>query len=324
MTKPVHLPLQGLCVSVALLTSQPAADSQSPTERPRAREAGVIVGSLPTGPLNAITDVAGVRVGHTTVVEDDAVHTGVTAILPHGGNVFLERVPAAIYVGNGFGKLIGVTQVRELGELETPILLTGTLSVWKAADAMVSWLLAQPGMEEVRSINPSSAKPSQDSSSTSDRADRPSMSPERWRKAVGGMKKKATDGAGAGRWYLMEGGHRPARRKQPISPHHVVAACAEHFGGDLTSTATCGTRTGAVQRTWRKHRHGSIKTSWRPTRRSAPPPRTVAARSMSGWRAPARTCPTVRAITRLLSQPRQSVAASAVAVHHVTELANDS
>ena len=124
-------------------------------ERVRAREAGVVIGSLPTGPRNAIVDVQGVAVGHATL--DDAggtIHTGVTAILPHGGNPFHERVPAAIHVANGFGKLLGVTQVHELGELETPILLTGTLGVWQAADAMVEWLLARPGMEQVRSINP--------------------------------------------------------------------------------------------------------------------------------------------------------------------------
>lgn len=123
-------------------------------ERPRAREAGVRVGILPPGPLNAITDVAGVLVGQTTVIEGDAVRTGVTAILPHGGDLFRDRVPAAIVVGNGFGKLLGVTQVRELGELETPVLLTCTLCVWRAADAMVDWLLDRPGMEDVRSINP--------------------------------------------------------------------------------------------------------------------------------------------------------------------------
>jgi len=123
-------------------------------EAPRARALGVQPGTLPPGPLNAITDVAGVRVGQTTVRVGDSVRTGVTAILPHGGNPFLERVPAAIYVGNGFGKLLGVTQVAELGELETPVLLTCTLCVWKAADALVGWMLAQPGMAEVRSINP--------------------------------------------------------------------------------------------------------------------------------------------------------------------------
>lgn len=127
--------------------------AQTP-QRPRAREAGIVVGTLATGPLNAITDVAGVRIGQVTVTEGDSVRTGVTAILPHGGNVFLERVPAGIHIANAYGKLAGSTQVRELGELETPILLTCTLCVWRAADAMVDWLLRQPGMENVRSINP--------------------------------------------------------------------------------------------------------------------------------------------------------------------------
>lgn len=120
----------------------------------RARELGVVPGTLPPGPHDAITDVRGVRVGHATLLLGDSVRTGVTAILPHGGNLFLDRVPAAIHVGNGFGKLLGATQVAELGELETPVLLTCTLCVWKTADALVSLLLAQPGMERVRSINP--------------------------------------------------------------------------------------------------------------------------------------------------------------------------
>ncbi|MEE2845047.1 MAG: P1 family peptidase [Gemmatimonadota bacterium] len=123
------------------------------SERPRARELGITVGIFPPGAHNAITDVAGVRVGHTTVSDGISVQTGVTAILPHGGNPYLSRVPAAIHVGNGFGKLLGVTQVRELGEMETPILLTCTLCVWKAADAMVEWMLARDGMENVRSLN---------------------------------------------------------------------------------------------------------------------------------------------------------------------------
>jgi D-aminopeptidase len=111
------------------------------------------VGIFAPGEHNAITDVAGVRVGHTTVSDGVSVQTGITAILPHGGNPYFSRVPAAIHVGNGFGKLLGVTQVRELGEMETPILLTCTLCVWKAADAMVEWMLAQDGMENVRSLN---------------------------------------------------------------------------------------------------------------------------------------------------------------------------
>src|ERR1043166_6131845 len=122
-------------------------------ERPRARAAGVIVGILPAGPLNAITDVAGVRVGQTTVIRGENVRTGVTAILPHGGNLFREKVPGAIFVGNGFGKLMGSTQVEELGEIESPILLTSTLNVARVADAAIDYMLALPGNEDVRSIN---------------------------------------------------------------------------------------------------------------------------------------------------------------------------
>ena len=129
------------------------ADSVN-AQRARARDLGIKPGVFSTGPLNAITDVAGVKVGHATVIEGDSVRTGITAILPHDGNLYQDRVPAALFVGNGFGKLLGVTQLRELGELETPILLTCTLCVWKAADAMVEWLLAKPGMQNVRSINP--------------------------------------------------------------------------------------------------------------------------------------------------------------------------
>jgi D-aminopeptidase len=154
------IPLVPPLVAILLLAlAGPAVSQTTPggvhdPDRPRAREAGVIVGIMPPGPLNAITDVAGVRVGQVTVMEGDAVRTGVTAVLPHGGDWFRSRVPAAIVVGNGFGKLVGVTQVRELGELETPILLTCTLCVWKAADAMTAWLLDRPGMGDVRSINP--------------------------------------------------------------------------------------------------------------------------------------------------------------------------
>jgi len=132
----------------------PATATQLSAQRARARDLGVKPGVFQPGPLNAITDVAGVRVGQTTVIEGANIRTGVTAILPHGGNAFTDRVPAALHVGNGFGKITGVTQLRELGELETPILLTCTLCVWKAADAMVEWLLERPDMTNVRSINP--------------------------------------------------------------------------------------------------------------------------------------------------------------------------
>lgn len=122
--------------------------------RPRAREAGIVTGILQPGPLNAITDVAGVKVGHATLVRGADVRTGVTAILPHGGNPFAQKVPGAVFVGNGFGKLMGSTQVEELGEIETPILLTSTLNVPRVADALLDYMLALPGNENVRSINP--------------------------------------------------------------------------------------------------------------------------------------------------------------------------
>lgn len=109
--------------------------------RPRAREVGVVVGVLAAGPLNAITDVAGVRVGHATLREGDDLRTGVTVVLPHGGNSYAEPVPAAVFVVNGFGKLTGVTQIDELGLLETPIALTGTLSTWRVADALAEWVI---------------------------------------------------------------------------------------------------------------------------------------------------------------------------------------
>ncbi len=123
-------------------------------KRPRARDIGVKIGILPVGDLNSITDVTGVLVGHTTIVKGENVRTGVTAILPHGGNLFREKVPGAVFVGNGFGKLAGSTQVNELGEIETPILLTSTLSVPKTADFLMDFMLGLSGNEGVRSINP--------------------------------------------------------------------------------------------------------------------------------------------------------------------------
>jgi D-aminopeptidase len=140
------LMLLSLCVAAA------AAQPSSPS-RPRARDLGLAPGVLSPGPLNAITDVAGVRVGHTTLVSGDAVRTGVTVIVPHAGNVFQEKVPGAVFVGNAFGKLAGSTQVDELGTLETPIALTNTLSVGAAIEGLVRWTLQQPGNEQVRSVN---------------------------------------------------------------------------------------------------------------------------------------------------------------------------
>ena len=132
-----------------LLVSSPAPSEPNP----RPRLAGITFGILPTGPFNAITDVAGVRVGHTTLIEGANVRTGVTAILPHGGNLYQEKVPAGFAVGNAYGKFMGSTQVKELGEIETPILLTNTLNVPEAAAGIIQWTLRQAGNEDVRSVN---------------------------------------------------------------------------------------------------------------------------------------------------------------------------
>jgi D-aminopeptidase len=137
-----------LLLAVAAMTSAAHAE-----HRPRAREAGITIGILPTGPLNAITDVAGVRVGQVTIVEGANIRTGVTAILPHGGNLYQDKVPAGFSVGNAYGKFMGSTQIEELGEIETPIVLTNTLNVPEGAAGVVEWTLKQPGNEEVRSVN---------------------------------------------------------------------------------------------------------------------------------------------------------------------------
>ena len=123
-------------------------------KRPRARDIGIEVGVLKPGKWNAITDVLGAKVGHTTVIKGDSIRTGITAVLPHDGNLFQNKVPAAVFVGNGFGKLLGSTQVEELGNIETPILLTNTLNVPKVADALIDYMLGLAGNENVRSVNP--------------------------------------------------------------------------------------------------------------------------------------------------------------------------
>lgn len=143
-------------LTATLLTAQQSSPSltQPSNQRPRVRDSGIIVGVLSPGPLNAITDVQGVLVGHTTIIRQENIRTGVTAVLPHNGNLFREKVPGAVFVGNGFGKLMGSTQVNELGEIETPILLTSTLSVPRVADALIDYMLGLPGNEDVQSVNP--------------------------------------------------------------------------------------------------------------------------------------------------------------------------
>jgi len=196
------------------------------------------VGIFPPGPLNAITDVDGVRVGHATVWEGESVRTGVTAILPHPGNLYRERVPAALYVGNGFGKLIGVTQVRELGELETPILLTCTLCVWKAGDALVEWMLEQDEMEGVRSINPVVGETND--GGLNDIRSRP-VDAEHVRRALeeasGGRVEEGSVGAGTGtRAFGWKGGIGTSSRILPreLGGWSVGVLVQSNFGGILS------------------------------------------------------------------------------------------
>jgi D-aminopeptidase len=141
-------------LAALLLAGFVSAQSTTSNARPRASDLGLKVGILPTGPLNAITDVAGVEVGHTTIINGENVRTGVTAVLPHSGNLYRDKVPGAIFVGNGFGKLTGSTQVDEMGEIEIPIVLTNTASVPRAADAVTTYILTLPGNEDVVSVNP--------------------------------------------------------------------------------------------------------------------------------------------------------------------------
>lgn len=144
--------IAAVAIVMATLSTSTAATGQD-ASRPRARDIGLRPGVFEPGPLNAITDVGGVLVGHRTLIEGDAVRTGVTVILPHGGNLFQEKVPGAVFVGNAFGKLAGSTQVDELGTIETPIALTNTLSVGAVVDGLVRWTLDQPGNQDVRSVN---------------------------------------------------------------------------------------------------------------------------------------------------------------------------
>ena len=211
--------------------------AQPTTERPRAREAGIVVGVFPTGAANAITDVAGVRVGHATVRGENG-NTGVTAVLPPGEDWYHQRVPAAIVVGNGFGKLLGVTQVTELGELETPVLLTCTLCVWKAADAMVAWLLERPGMEDVRSINPVVGETND--AGLNDIRSRPITAQHvvaALTSAVGGQVEEGAVGAGAGtEAFGWKGGIGTSSRLLPKDGggYTVGVLVQSNFGGSLT------------------------------------------------------------------------------------------
>lgn len=203
--------------------------------RPRAREIGIAPGILEPGPLNAITDVQGVRVGQVTIVEGEAVRTGVTAILPHGGNLYFDRVPAALHVGNGFGKLTGSTQLRELGELETPILLTCTLCVWKAADALVDWMLQQPGMSRVGSLNPVVGETNDGwLNAIRSRPIDPAHVRQALANAKGGPVAEGSVGAGTGTIaFDWKGGIGTSSRRTPGGWWTVGVLVQSNFGGDL-------------------------------------------------------------------------------------------
>ncbi len=227
-----------LAVSTVLLaTAFAVAHANPPPVRPRVSDIGLKVGILPTGPLDAITDVAGVAVGSTTIIRGDNIRTGVTAILPHAGNLYREKVPAGIFVGNGFGKLTGSTQVDEMGDIETPILLTSTTSVPRVADALISYMLALPGNEDVLSINPVIGETND--GYLSDIRGR-HISPEdvfaAIRNAKGGSVEEGDVGAGTGTVaFGWKGGIGTASRRLPagLGGYTVGVLVQTNFGGVL-------------------------------------------------------------------------------------------
>ena len=228
-----------LFATAALLHAlAPAGVAQETGEdRPRARDVGVIIGRLPVGSGNAITDVPGVRVGHRTVWVGDSIRTGVTAILPHGGNMFERRVRAAISVGNGFGKLVGLSQVNELGELETPVLLTGTLSVFRAADALLDTLLSLPANRDVRSMNPVVGETNDGFlSDIRVRPIQPEHVREALRTATGGAVAEGSVGAGTGTRALgWKGGIGTSSRRVRVegTEYTVGVLVQTNYGGSL-------------------------------------------------------------------------------------------
>src|SRR3989440_2965918 len=226
------------CAAVLLVTAFGAAQSRTPNPRPRASNLGLKVGILPAGPLDAITDVAGVEVGQTTIIRGDNIRTGVTAVLPHSGNLYREKVPAAIFVGNGFGKLAGATQVDEMGEIETPILLTSTTSVPRTADALISYMLALPGNENVLSINPVVGEPNDGYlSDIRGRHITPDDVFVAVKNAKGGPVEEGDVGAGTGTVaFGWKGGMGTASRRLPanLGGYTVGVLVQTNFGGVLT------------------------------------------------------------------------------------------
>ncbi len=226
--------LSTLCVFPVLVV---VTAQGTPPGRPRARDLGIRPGVFEPGPLDAITDVAGVRVGHVTLIDGDAVRTGVTAIVPHGGNVFQQKVPGAVFAGNAFGKLAGSTQVDELGTIETPIVLTNTLAVGAAVEGVVSWTLAQPGNGEVRSVNALVGE-TNDGGLNDIRGlhVRPEHARRAIEQAAAGPVAEGSVGAGTGtRAFAWKGGIGTASRKVPAQygGYTLGVLVQTNFGGVL-------------------------------------------------------------------------------------------
>jgi len=229
--------LYGIAV-VLLLCLNAEAQNPGTTKRPRAADIGVKVGILPSGPIDAITDVAGVEVGQTTIIRGNNVRTGVTAILPHGGNLYQERVPGGVFVGNGYGKLTGSTQVDEMGEIETPILLTSTTSVPRVADALISYMLSLSGNENVLSINPIVGETNDGYlNDIRGRYIAPEDVTNAIRDAKSGPVDEGTFGAGTGTVaFGWKGGIGTASRRLPatLGGYTVGVLVQSNFGGILT------------------------------------------------------------------------------------------
>jgi D-aminopeptidase len=224
--------------TMLLATAFTAAHSSPRNVRPRATDLGLKVGILPTGPLDAITDVEGVEVGAATIIRGDNIRTGVTAVLPHSGNLYREKVPAAIFVGNGFGKLTGSTQVDEMGDIETPILLTSTTSVPRVADALISYMLSVPGNEDVLSVNPVIGETNDGYlSDIRGRHITPDDVFAAIRDAKGGPVEEGDVGAGTGTVaFGWKGGIGTASRRLPanLGGYTIGVLVQTNFGGVLT------------------------------------------------------------------------------------------
>jgi D-aminopeptidase len=224
--------------AVLLASAFAVAQNTTPTARPRASDLGLKVGILPTGALDAITDVGGVEVGHTTIIRGDNVRTGVTAVLPHSGNLYREKVPGGIFVGNGFGKLAGSTQVEEMGDIETPILLTSTTSVPRVADALIGYMLSLPGNEDVLSINPVVGETNDGYlSDIRGRHITPDDVVAAVKNAKGGPVEEGAVGAGTGTVVFgWKGGIGTSSRRLPASlgGYAVGVLVQTNFGGVLT------------------------------------------------------------------------------------------